>query len=272
MAAAIECGITGFDTAFSYGYEGESDRLLGRFVQADRTKFHVTGKTGQRWTGDRRRVVDASPQTLAADAETSLRRMGIERFDLLMLHSPDPQVPIQQSAEALERLRQRGLCATIGVCNVNPRQRSDFASVAGCDAIQCPLNLLQQESLDQLIPDCHRAGCEVYVFWALMKGLLAGKISRDHSFAAGDSRPGYPIFQGAARARAHEVLDQLQTLAQQSQLTIAQLTIGWVLSQPGVSGALVGARRPEQVQETATARALAPDLVARIDQLLAMTT
>ena len=272
IATAIECGITRFDTAFSYGYDGESDRLLGRFLRHGRERFHVTGKVGQRWTNDRRRVVDACPATLNADAEASLRRLGIEQFDLLMLHSPDPQVPIGQSAETLNRLRQRGLCRAIGVCNVNPQQRREFARVGDCDAIQCPLNLLQRESLEQVIPDGYRDGCEVYVYWALMKGLLAGKISRDHQFAAGDSRPGYPIFQGVARRRAHDVLDQLQRVAHESQLTIAQLSIGWVLSQPGVSGALVGARRPQQIQDTARAAPLDRELVALIDQIVAGIT
>ena len=271
IATAIECGITRFDTAFSYGYEGESDRLLGKFISQERDRFHVIGKVGQRWNGDRVRVVDGSPGTLIADAEKSLRRIGIERFDLLMLHSPDPDVAIEASAETLDGLRRRGLCRETGVCNVDAEQRRRFASACPCDAIQCPLNLLQQDTLRQLIPECHREGCKAYVFWTLMKGLLAGKITRDHVFAEGDSRPGYPIFQGQQRARAHKVLDQLAVVAKENSTTIAALSIGWAVSQPGVSAALVGARRPEQIRETAAAKRLDHDTVVRIDQILAAT-
>ena len=145
MMAAIEHGITTFDTAFSYGYEGESDRLLGRFIRQSRDRFTVIGKVGQRWTSQRKRVVDGSPATLAADAEASLDRIGIEQFDLLMLHSPDPHLPIERSAEAIAALQRRGLCKRIGICNVNPEQHRRFSQVVGCDAIQCPLNLLQRE-------------------------------------------------------------------------------------------------------------------------------
>ena len=269
MLAAIESGITHFDTAFSYGYNGESDRLLGRFIKHDRDRFQITGKVGQRWTADRKRIIDGTKATLSADAEESLRRIGIEQFDLLMLHSPDPNVPIEHSAEAIADLQRRGLCRQIGVCNIDSDRRRKFASVAGCDAIQCPLNMMQQGNLDELIPSCHRDGCDVQVYWALMKGLLAGKIARDHEFAAGDSRPNYPIFQGEARKRTHDALDKLQSIADDSGITIAQLVIGWTISQPGVTAALVGARRPEQICETAAAHPLDQEMVADIDQVLA---
>jgi aryl-alcohol dehydrogenase-like predicted oxidoreductase len=268
VRAAMDSGITSFDTAFSYGYEGESDRLLGRLIRHQRDRFTVIGKVGQRWTSDQRRIVDGRAETLVSDAEASLRRIGIERFDVLMLHSPDPQVELERSAEAIAGLQRRGLCTRIGVSNVDAGQFDRFGSVAGCDAIECPLNVIQRDSLDPLIPHCSRAGSEVHVFWVLMKGLLAGRISRDHQFAAGDVRPSYPIYQGQARRRAHEVLDGLQQLASDSACTVAQLSIGWALSQRGVTSALVGARRPEQAHEIAAAKPLPPDTVKAIDALV----
>src|SRR6056297_751230 len=191
MQAAIDSGLSCFDTAFSYGFDGESDRLLGRFIGTDRDRWSVIGKVGQRWSEDRQRVVDGSPETLARDAETSLARIGIESFDLLMLHSPDPQVPIETSAAAMDRLRQRGLCKQVGVCNVDADQLSRFCQATRCVAIQCPLNLIQRDTLESLIPLAQSLECRVYVYWALMKGLLAGRIGRDHVFAQGDSRPNY---------------------------------------------------------------------------------
>ncbi len=271
IAKAIECGITTFDTAFSYGFDGESDRLLGEFVKSDRDRFRVIGKVGQRWDGNRNRVVDATPATLHQDAETSLQRIGIDHFDLLMLHAPDPNVPLEQSATAMHELQRRGLCREVGVSNVSPIQYRLFAQTmvehkSRCDAIECPLNLLQRDSLEELIPVCAADECGVYVFWTLMKGLLAGRIGREHVFPKGDSRPGYAIFQGAARQRAHDVLDALIPIAQSNGVTIAQLAIGWALSQPGVSAALVGARRAEQVVEIAGARKLPMDVVTAINE------
>ncbi len=267
MAAAIEAGITTFDTAFSYGYDGESDRLLGRFIKSDRDRFTVIGKVGQRWSPDHKRVVDASPAGLIADAETSLARIGIDQFDLLLLHSPDPNVPIETSAQTMDELMRRGLARRIGVCNVDEEQLKRFSGASACSAIQCPLNLLQRESLESLIPLATKLRCEVYVYWSLMKGLLAGKIGRDHVFAAGDSRPGYEVFQGDRRQHAHDVVDAMSVIAKRSGKTIAQLSIGWAASQPGVTSALVGARRPEQVEEIAKAERLDEATLAELSSL-----
>jgi aryl-alcohol dehydrogenase-like predicted oxidoreductase len=269
IAAAIDAGITSFDTAFSYGYDGESDRHLGRAIGSQRDRFTVMGKVGQRWTADRKRVVDGSPDQLIADAELSLSRIGIDAFDVLYLHSPDPGVPIQRSAEAMERLRARGVCKQVGVCNLDAGQLDQFCEAAKCDAVQCPLNLLQRDSLTEFIPRSQFHGASVHVFWTLMKGLLAGKIGRDHQFAEGDSRPSYAIFQGESRERAHRIVDELAKLGRQIDRTVAQLAIGWVLAQNGVNSALVGARRPDQIQELATANRLESGILAKIDALVA---
>jgi aryl-alcohol dehydrogenase-like predicted oxidoreductase len=271
IEAAIESGITWFDTAFSYGYEGQSDRLLGEMIRGDRDRLHVIGKVGQRWDDDRRRIVDASPATLTRDAITSLGRIGIDQFDVLLLHSPDPNVPLAQSAQAMHELQCKGICRAVGVCNVTSEQYREFdrvlRSLGGrCSAIQCPLNLLQQDHLQELIPNCKADGCAVDVYWTLMKGLLAGQIGRDHQFAPGDSRPGYAIYQGEAREHAHRLLDAMAPIARSAGLTIAQLSIGWSVSQPGVRAALVGARRASQVREIAATRALPSELLQAIER------
>ncbi|KAA5540295.1 aldo/keto reductase [Roseiconus nitratireducens] len=267
IRAAVEAGVTTFDTAYSYGYDGESDRLLGEFVRAERDRFTVMGKVGQRWTPDRRRVVDGSSRQLIADAEESLARMKLDQFDLLYLHSPDPNVPLEESAAAMESLRARGLCRQLGVCNVSPPQLDQLASRMDLHAIQCPLNLVQTDSIATLIDPCRSVGRSVYTYWALMKGLLAGKISRDHVFAEGDSRPGYAIYQGQPRQAIHDMLDQLSLIARQFGQSVAQLAVGWVISQPGVTGALVGARRPEQIRELAGARPMDAELLAAVNRV-----
>ena len=271
--AAIEAGITTFDSAYSYGYDGESDRMIGRHLGTERDRYRIIGKVGQRWTNTRRRIVDGSYAQLKADAEQTLRRMGIESLDLLMLHSPDPHVPLEESTETLCELQKRGLCREIGICNVDADQLQQFNHVAGqasvpVRALQCPLNLLQRDSLIQLVPTAKRLSVRVHVYWTLMKGLLAGRISRDHRFAEGDSRPNYEVYQGEARERAHRVIDALGLLGHEVGLTIAQLSIGWTLSQPGIEHALVGARRPEQVKEVAAARPLNAETHSRVEDIV----
>ena len=255
------------------GYDGESDRVLAEFVSGKPDRFKVIGKVGQRWTPDRKRLADGRPETLISDAEESLQRLKIDRFDLLMLHSVDPNTPIDQSASALAQLHSRGLCDRIGVCNVTIEEYQAFcaglsASGLSCQAVQCPLNMMQRGKLTDLIPACHHDECDVLAFWVLMKGLLAGKIGRDHVFAEGDSRPNYEIFQGEQREKVHQVLDHLNVIAKQTGQTIAQLSIGWALSQEGVSGALIGARRPDQIAETARSQPLPRDVLEAIETRL----
>lgn len=270
IRAALDAGARAFDSAFSYGYDGISDRLLGEAIRGRRDEVVVIGKVGQRWTADRQRVVDARPEQLTADAEESLRRMGIEAFDLLLLHSPHPDesVPIERSAEAMQRLVQRGLASATGVCNFSEDQLYRFANVGQTAAVQVPLNLLQQQTLQQTIPWCQSQAIGVFVYWTLMKGILAGRIKRNHQFAAGDSRPKYEIYRGESREKAHETVDGLKRIAEEQGKTVAQLSVGWTLSQPGVTAALVGARKPEQIEETLATEPLTPETCQQIEKRL----
>lgn len=263
---AIESGIDTFDTAYSYGFDGEAERFLGEILAEYRSQpkppaLQVIGKVGQRWSADRKRYTDASPNQLTADAEESLRRLGLEKFDCLLLHAIDPKVDLKRSADAIDALRRRGLADRIGISNANREELEQFSSYVSCSAIQCPLNLLQRHSLDSIVPAAAGLGATVYVYWTLMKGLLAGQISRDHQFDVGDSRPGYEIFQGEKRRRAHDVIDRLERIAPQHDTTVAKLAIGWAVSQPGVTAALVGAKTPAQIRETASAAPLSQDLL-----------
>lgn len=269
IRAAIDAGIRAFDTAYSYGYDGESDRLLGEFLGAQRDEFFVLGKVGQRWTASGERYVDGSPKQLIEDAEHSLRRLKTEAFDVLFLHSPDPNRTLEASASALLDLKRRGLCHQIGISNATREQVDRFHRVTTCDAIQCPLNLVQRDASRELVTSANKADISVYVFWTLMKGLLAGRIERDHVFAEGDSRPGYPIFQGELRAMIHDLIDEMRRLGEQHSRSVAQLSVGWAISQPEVKAALVGARRPEQIRELAATTRLDEETLDELDRLAA---
>jgi aryl-alcohol dehydrogenase-like predicted oxidoreductase len=271
IATAIELGIDTFDTAYSYGRDGESDRYLARVIKGSSDRYHIISKVGQRYREDGKRIVDGRPETLRSDAEESLSRLGIERFDTLMLHSVDEQVDIRRSAEALQKMQEDGIAKRIGLCNASVQERQLFSSVCDCRAIQCPLNMLQSENLSTVITDAAQTNCDVLVYWTLMKGLLAGKISPEHVFPPGDSRPDYAVFQGEQRARAHRVVNELQNIGRETNRTPAELAVSWTLSQPGVTAALVGARRPDQIREVGAATRLDQATLSRIDQAIEYT-
>ncbi len=270
--AALDAGVRWFDTAYAYGYEGRSDMVLRAALHGRHETVHVIGKVGQRWNAERQRVVDCSAATLTRDAEESLRRCGVEWFRYLLLHQPDPQVPVRESAEALARLRERGLADEIGICNATVAQLDEFACVAPVAATQFGFNMVQQTGSAEVRTWCAAHGAAGLAFWVLMKGFLAGKIARDHQFPKGDSRPKYEIFQEPMRARTHRLVDSLQEIANSARTSVAALVVAWSVRQLGVRAALVGALHPQQILETVEALRLdlSEDVVSEIERAIAV--
>ncbi|RMF37370.1 MAG: aldo/keto reductase [Planctomycetota bacterium] len=254
LEAALECGINFFDTAYAYGYAGEADRLLARAVVPQRNRVVIASKVGQYFDAGRNRVVDGRPETLLRHSREVLDRLGTDAVDIMYLHQPDPAVPIGESAGAIAEVVARKWARYAGVSNVDAGQLEEF--VRHCPAtvvVQPPFNMLQQSALEQLRPGIRRHRLGVACYWVLMKGLLAGKLQRDHRFDPRDKRLTYPIFQGEMWQRAQDLLDRLRRMAAELECTTAQLVVAWTLAQPDVTVALCGAKRPEQIRESAAA-------------------
>ncbi len=267
LRMAFESGINFFDTAFSYGYDGEADRLIRRSLSDVRSEIILASKVGSHYDADRRRVVDGHPKRLIEQASIVLQRLGVDELDLLYLHEPDPNVPIEESAGAIAEIVQRGWVRYAAVSNVNLALLARFHQVCPVVAVQQPFNMLQQGKWTEIRDFCHEHNIACVSFWALMKGLLAGKLQRDHQFDPRDRRLTYPIYQGAQWDRSQDFLDLLRTLSHEVGCTVAQLVVAWTLSQPGITVALCGAKRPDQIAETAATMNLTLDeaTLARID-------
>jgi aryl-alcohol dehydrogenase-like predicted oxidoreductase len=196
-------------------------------------------------------VHDASPATLRSECEESLRRLGTDRVDLLYLHSPDENVPVGESAGELKRLMDEGKTRSVGVSNVSVAQLEAFSAECPIAAYQPPYNMLQRQIEADTLPWCRERGVAVLVYWPLMKGLLAGRLGREHVFAATDSRRKYPMFQGQEWQKNQDLVDRLREVAEDAGRTVAEVVINWTIHQPGITAALCGAKRPEQIRETA---------------------
>ena len=199
-----------------------------------------------------------------------MKRLGTDRVELLYLHAPDPQIPIEESAKALDELRRAGKARAIGVSNASVELLQRFAAVCPINAVQPPYNMLQRQIEDSLLPWCRQQDISVFVYWPLMKGLLAGKLPRDFQFAPGDGRAKYPMFRGEEWEKNQNFLDQLRTIAADYGRTVAELVVNWTIHQPGITGALCGAKRAEQLRENAKAMGwrLDDDALRRIDRAL----
>ncbi|WP_417737081.1 aldo/keto reductase [Rosistilla oblonga] len=271
LDAAFDAGIKFFDTAYCYGANGESERLIGRGLGNRRDQIVIATKGGIAWDADGQRVQDASPATLRRQCDESLQRLGTDRVELLYLHGPDPDVPVAESAGELKRLMDAGKTRSVGVSNFNVEQLEEFHAVCPISAVQPHFNMLQQEITHDILPWCEANGASAIIYWPLMKGLLAGKLSRDHQFAPGDGRAKYPMFQGEEWQKNQDFVDALRQLAIQIGRTVSDVVINWTIHHPGITAALCGAKRPYQITETAAALSwrLSADQRARIDQAIA---
>lgn len=269
LAAAFDAGINFFDTAYCYGYEGESERLIARALGSRRDEIVIATKGGIHYE-DRKQCRDGSPQTLKRQCDESLRRLGTDRVDLLYLHAVDPQVPLAESAGALAELLAAGKTRSVGLSNASVEQLAEFAAVCPLSAYQPHYNMLQREIETSQLPWCREQGVSVIVYWPLMKGLLAGKLARDHVFDPRDGRAKYPMFQGEEWQKNQDFLDKLRPIAAEVGKSIAELVINWTIKQPGITSALCGAKRPEQIRANAGGMAwrLSERQMARIAQAL----
>ncbi len=269
LKAAFDSGINFFDTAYCYGYDGESERMISVALGSHRDEITIATKGGIHWE-NRKQKKDGRPETLRRQCDESLRRLNTDRVELYYLHAPDPAVPIFESAGALKELMDAGKVLSVGVSNFNVSQMEEFASVCPISASQPHFNMLQREIKAAHLPWCRQRSVSVMVYWPLMKGLLAGKLSRNHVFDPQDCRQAYPMFKGDEWCKNHDFIDKLRSIANEVGRTVAQVVINWTIQQPGITVVLCGAKRPDQIRDNAASMdwKLTDEQLEQIDQAI----
>jgi aryl-alcohol dehydrogenase-like predicted oxidoreductase len=246
----FDVGVNHLDTAYVYGPNGESENLIRRALGDRRDEMVIATKCGIHFEGAEM-VTDGRPEVLTRECEESLRRLGTDRVELLYLHSPDENVPIEESAAALGELQAAGKTGSVGASNCSLEQLQAFHAVAPLSAVQLPYNMLQRGIEERTLPWCRANNIAVTIYWPLMKGLLTGKFARDHQFDERDKRQTMPTFQGEEWQKSQDFLDALRRAAALTGHTVTQLVINWTIHQPGITAALCGAKRPWQIAESA---------------------
>lgn len=272
IQAALDVGVNFFDTAYCYGYNGESEKLVGRVLRPHRQEVVIATKCGLDWGPERAIRKDARPETIHRQCDESLSRLGIDVIDLYYLHSPDPSVPVEESAGALQELLAAGKIRAVGVSNFQQiSQYEAFHAICPISADQPHYNMLQREIEAERLPWCRQHGVSVMVYWPLMKGFLAGKLSRDHVWDPRDGRQKYPVFVGDQWDKTHDFLDRLRPIAERHNRPLAQLAVAWTIQRAGITAALCGAKRQDQIRESAGGMdwILSPEELTAIDAAIA---
>jgi aryl-alcohol dehydrogenase-like predicted oxidoreductase len=230
----------------------------------------IATKGGLRMDGDRL-VRDAGPAWLRKGVEASLEALATDYVDLYQVHWPDPGTPIPETASALAELMGEGLIRHVGVSNYSPAQIDEFAAVLPVETVQPPYHLFRRDIEADLLPYAAAHHIGVLAYGPLAHGLLGGTIAETSTFDASDWRSHSPAFTGPGFRRNLEVVAALRAFAARRGATIGQLAVAWVLANPAVQVAIVGARTPAHLAESLGALDLTlshADL-AEIDQIMA---
>jgi aryl-alcohol dehydrogenase-like predicted oxidoreductase len=180
-----------------------------------------------------------------------LKRLQTDYIDLYLIHNYDPNTPIPETMRALKKLLQEGTVRAVGVSRYNLEQLQEAQRCIPLHAVQYPLNMLRRAEIAPILPFCREHKIGVMAYAPLSKGLLTGKFSAATTFSADDLRSRNRAFSGEAFAERLAAVEQLRPIAAKYDKTLAQLAINWTLCQPGVTSALTGAKRPEQVRDNA---------------------
>ena len=254
--AALDAGITHFDTAEMYG-GGQSEEMLGAALGARRDEAVIATKFLPRPAGE-----PYEPGRLAArireGAELSLRRLGTDRIDLYHQHVPDPEAPVEEALEALDGLVRAGKVLHIASSNVSGDQ---IAGAAAAEAhgwtaftgTQIHWNLLQRDVERDVVPAAEAAGLGVVPYFPLASGLLTGKYRRNQPFPEGTRLARNERLAAGATDENFDRLEAYEAFAAERGHTVTELAIAWLLAQPAVASVIAGATRPAQVAANAAA-------------------
>jgi aryl-alcohol dehydrogenase-like predicted oxidoreductase len=274
--AALDAGINFFDTADVYGGT-RSEQFLGRALGRRRDEVLIATKFVAPIDDDPSHA-GASARWVAEAVDGSLKRLGTDRIDLYQQHGPDPNVPIEETLDALDRLVGEGKVREIGNSNFSGEQIDEADAVsegkgfARFVSAQNHFNLLHRDPLRDVVPACVRHGLGVLPYFPLASGLLTGKYRRGEPAPEGTRLAMLPE-ERAARVMSEQNfddVDRLTAFATERDHTVLELAFAWLAAQPSMASIIAGATKPEQVSANVAAVdwKLSDDDLAAIDQLL----
>ena len=273
--AALDSGITFFDTSDSYG---DSEERLGKALDRHRDEVVIATKFGSPVGKDG--TGGAAPAYVQVAVERSLRQLGTDRIDLYQLHRPDPHTPIVDTLGVLDELVHQGKIREIGCSNfsakllreaneVVPAERAHFVSV------QNHYNLLNREDEREVLPECQRLGITYLPFFPLASGMLTGKYTRGETPASGTRMQRWgERASGLLSDQNFEVVDALSAWAASHDHSLLDLAFAWLIEKPVIPSVIAGATKADQVRANAAAGGwhLSAEDAAEVDALAPIVT
>jgi aryl-alcohol dehydrogenase-like predicted oxidoreductase len=254
MTHAVRSGVNWIDTAAVYGL-GHSEELVGRVLKAlpAAERPYVFTKCGLIWDEQNRTAVAkrvGRPESIRGEIERSLTRLGVERIDLYQVHWPaEDGTPIEDYWQALLDLKREGKARAVGLSNHKVDLLERAERLGHVDTLQPPFSAIRRDVAAAELPWCHEHGTGVIVYSPMQSGLLTGTFSeaRAAALTAGDWRSRSPEFQPPKLQANLALADAMRPIAARHHTSVGAVAIAWTLAARGVTGAIVGARSPQQV-------------------------
>jgi aryl-alcohol dehydrogenase-like predicted oxidoreductase len=268
---AMDLGINWIDTAAIYGL-GHSEEVVGKALRRLSPRPLVATKFSRRWGADGVPYSDISPQSIRFEIENSLRRLDIEVIDLYQMHWPRPEEDLEGAWQTVAALVREGKVQYAGVCNFNREQLERILPIHPVASLQPPYSMLRRGIEDGLLEFCAEQQVGVVAYSPMQKGLLTEKYTREfvESLPPDDHRKRDPDFQEPKLSQHLRLVAGLQEIGARHGRSVAELAISWVLRRPEVTSAIVGARKPSQIEQTVNASGwrLSGDELEQIEGLL----
>lgn len=284
IETAVGNGMTSIDTAPIYGF-GRSEEIVGKAIKGKRHNVQILTKCGLIWNEKKGEYffpskdnsgnsIDiykyASKESVIAECDKSLRRLGTDYIDLYQLHWPDATTSVSETMEAFRVLLKQGKILAGGVSNYSAELMTEAAKTFPIATNQVAYSMVNRGIEKEVVPHCSGNKIGILAYSPLQRGLLAGKIKPGHSFNEGDTRPGTIYYREPNLSRILTFIDELTMIAEDRKVTLSQLVLNWTILQPGITCALSGARNGNQVLDNINAASfrLSDDELKRINTLL----
>ena len=250
----VEVGVNWIDTAAIYG-DGASEELVGKALREipESERPLVATKCGRIMREDRTVFGRLKKESVVEECENSLRRLGVDCIDLYQIHWPDPDEDIEEAWSAMVELKEAGKIREIGVSNHSVEQLERLQKIHPVASLQPPYSMLNREVEEDRLPFCGEHGVGVICYSPMMKGLLTGAFTKERAMALSDKdhRSRDPKFMPPQLEINLEVVEAIRPIAENAGRPMAQLSLAWVLRRPEVTAAIVGVRKPSQIEQTA---------------------